>query len=224
MDHDLEWHMRAKAFLDMPAVARLSDEDAYETFKLIRWPETNGQPVCPRCGSIESYDLSTRRLFKCKACNYQFSVTSGTIFASRKLDLRECLMAIAALGDDDHTAAQLSRDLDCQYKTAHGLTRKLRDVPAQPTYTWGWRISREAHPPILPNVGDIIESLGWHSLCPLGQRYEVRRSTHWPSVLVIRVGRPDPACEVSLFREGSNDPLSGWLKVAPHLSQDSKEG
>ena len=39
----------------------------------------------PRCGSLDSYSYKTRKLYRCKACSHQFSVTSGTIFASRKL-------------------------------------------------------------------------------------------------------------------------------------------
>jgi hypothetical protein len=35
------------------------------------------------------------RFFKCKACEHQFSVTSGTLFSSRKLPMRDYLMAIA---------------------------------------------------------------------------------------------------------------------------------
>jgi hypothetical protein len=30
----------------------LSDEEAYQTFKLVRWAATDGAPVCPRCGGV----------------------------------------------------------------------------------------------------------------------------------------------------------------------------
>ena len=43
-----------------------------------------GEPVCPRCGCVATYTYAIRKLFKCKGCNHQFSVTSGTIFASRQ--------------------------------------------------------------------------------------------------------------------------------------------
>jgi hypothetical protein len=35
--------------LSLSKVARLSDDKAYETFRLIRWAATDGSPVCPRC-------------------------------------------------------------------------------------------------------------------------------------------------------------------------------
>src|SRR6266481_3044712 len=118
--------------LNLAKVARLSDEEAYQTFKLVRWAATDGQPVCPRCGCVAVYTYATRKLFKCKACNHQFSVTSGTIFASRKLPIRDYLLAIAIFvnGAKGHSALQLSRDLDCQYKTAFVLSHKLREAVA----------------------------------------------------------------------------------------------
>jgi len=118
--------------LGLAKVARLSDAEAYETFKLVRWAATDGQPVCPRCDCAAVYTYETRKLFKCKACSHQFSVTSGTIFASRKLPVRDYLLAIAIFvnGAKGHSALQLSRDLDCQYKTAFVLSHKLREALA----------------------------------------------------------------------------------------------
>lgn len=118
--------------LSLAKVARLSDDEAYETFRLIRWTATDGQPVCPRCECAAVYTYKTRRLFKCKACSHQFSVTSGTIFASRKLSVRDYLLAIAIFvnGAKGHNALQLSRDLDCQYKTAYVMAHKIREAIA----------------------------------------------------------------------------------------------
>jgi len=118
--------------LSLAKVARLSDEEAYQTFKLIRWAATNGEPFCPRCGCVAVYTYQTRKLFKCKGCNHQFSVTSGTIFASRKLPVRDYLLAIAIFvnGAKGHSALQLSRELDCQYKTAFVMAHKIREAMA----------------------------------------------------------------------------------------------
>jgi transposase-like protein len=118
--------------LSLAKVARLSDEEAYQTFKLIRWAATNGEPFCPKCGCVAVYTYQTRKLFKCKGCNHQFSVTSGTIFASRKLPIRDYLLAIAIFvnGAKGHSALQLSRDLDCQYKTAFVMAHKIREAMA----------------------------------------------------------------------------------------------
>jgi transposase-like protein len=118
--------------LSLKQVFSMGEDRAYETFKLMRWPETDGEAVCPRCGCVETYDIATRRRFKCVACYHQFSVTSGTIFASRKLSFTDLLAAIAIFvnGAKGVAALQLSRDLDVQYKTAFVLTHKLREAMA----------------------------------------------------------------------------------------------
>ncbi len=116
--------------ISLKAVFSMGEDKAYQTFCQLRWPETEGEAVCPRCGCVETYDIATRRRFKCVACYHQFSVTSGTIFASRKLSFTDLLAAIVIFvnGAKGVAALQLSRDLDCQYKTAFVLTHKLREA------------------------------------------------------------------------------------------------
>jgi transposase-like protein len=116
--------------LSLAQVARLSDEEAHAKFCEIRWSDNGGQPYCPRCGGLIVYAIPSRGTWQCKACNKQFSVTSGTIFASRKRPIRDYLLAIAIFvnGAKGHSALQLSRDLDCQYKTAFVLAHKLREA------------------------------------------------------------------------------------------------
>jgi transposase-like protein len=108
------------------------EDAAYATFCKLRWPQTDGEAVCPRCGCCETYDITTRRRFKCVACGHQFSVTSGTIFASRKMAFVDLLAAICmvANGAKGIAALQLARDLDCQHKTAFVLCHKLREAMA----------------------------------------------------------------------------------------------
>lgn len=80
--------------LSLRSIYKAGELKAYETFCKLRWPETNGEAVCPRCGCCETYSITSRRKFKCKACHHQFSVTSGTIFASRKMAFVDLLAAI----------------------------------------------------------------------------------------------------------------------------------
>src|ERR1700739_3550568 len=110
----------------------MSDEEAHATFQRIRWADNDGKPYCPRCGCLDAHKLATRPVWKCKGCNYQFSVTAGTIFADRKRPIRDYLLAIAIFtnGAKGHSALQLSRDLDCQYKTAFVLAHKIREALA----------------------------------------------------------------------------------------------
>jgi len=118
--------------LSLKAIYKGGEEAAYETFCQLRWAETDGDPVCPRCGSLDAYKITTRRKFKCKACHHQYSVTSGTIFASRKMAFVDLLAAICIFvnGAKGISALQMSRDLDCQHKTAFVLCHKLREAMA----------------------------------------------------------------------------------------------
>ena len=118
--------------LSITKVLRMSDSEAETAFRSIRWAETNGEPVCPKCGSIEQYNLKSRPVWKCKCCDKQFSVTSGTIFHSRKLSLRDILGAIAIFtnGAKGYSALQMSRNLGCDYKAAFVMLHKLREAIA----------------------------------------------------------------------------------------------
>ena len=123
--------------LSLRQIYKAGEDAAYQTFCEMRWPETDGEPICPRCGCVEAYSITTRRKFKCKGCGHQFSVTSGTIFASRKMDFVDLLAAICILVNASKgvSMVQLSRDLDCQYKTAFVLAHKLREAMAQEVQT-----------------------------------------------------------------------------------------
>jgi transposase-like protein len=118
--------------LSLAQIMRLTDQEAYDAFKAIRFSENGGDPFCPKCGSVSLYDLPRRKVWRCKDCACQFSVTAGTIFASRKLPLRDILSAIAIFtnGAKGHSALQLSRDLNVQIKTAFVMLHKLREAMA----------------------------------------------------------------------------------------------
>ena len=67
--------------LSIMNIVKMSDMEAFEMFKAIRWNETNGDVVCPCCGSVKKpYFLKTRMQFRCKECFYTFSVPFATFF------------------------------------------------------------------------------------------------------------------------------------------------
>jgi transposase-like protein len=123
--------------LSLKAIYQAGEEAAHDTFCKMRWPETDGEVIGPDCGCVETYKITTRRKFKCKSCYRQFSVTSGTIFASRKLAFVDLLAAICITVNASKglSMVQLSRDLDCQYKTAFVLAHKLREAMAFEVHT-----------------------------------------------------------------------------------------
>ena len=116
-------------------MARMSEDEARETFEKLRWSDTDGKPVCNNCGCTESYVINTTsktgkniRKYKCAACRSQYTVTSGTIFTSHKLELRTYLTAIIVFVNavKGISASQMSRALGVQYKTSFVLLHKLR--------------------------------------------------------------------------------------------------
>src|SRR5882757_10740480 len=82
---------RAAKTLSLAQVFRMTDGEAETTFKALRWADTNGAPVCPFCGSLDAYEARRPNgalRFRCKGCKKDFTVTSGTLFASHKLPLK----------------------------------------------------------------------------------------------------------------------------------------
>ncbi|MGH6888457.1 MAG: IS1595 family transposase [Rhizomicrobium sp.] len=110
----------------------MTDDQAYDSFKAVRFAENGGEPFCPACGSVEVWEYKCVRQYKCKVkgCFKRFSLTSGTIFDNRKMSLRKKLMAIAIFvnGVNGVAALRLRRELKCNYRTAFVLAHKLREV------------------------------------------------------------------------------------------------
>jgi transposase-like protein len=120
--------------LTLGQVARMSDEEAERVFIRLRWSDNHGEPCCPRCGCETVYGSRRKSCLRwqCKACGKDFSLTSGTLFASRKMPLRSYLMAIAIFINEVKGKSMLamSRDLGTSYKTSFVLAHKLREAMA----------------------------------------------------------------------------------------------
>lgn len=121
--------------LSLATVFRMSDAEAETTFRKVRWTETDGEPVCPMCGGVDAYDCRRPNgapRFRCRACAKDFSITSGTLFASHKLPLRMYLAAIAIFCNEVKGKSMLamSRDFGLSYKAAFVLCHKMREAMA----------------------------------------------------------------------------------------------
>ncbi len=128
---------RAKT-ISLAKVARLTKDEAETTFAAIRWPETNGEPVCPHCGCLDAYNCRRPNgapRFRCRAkeCARDFSLTSNTLFAFHKMPIATYLLAIAIFVNEvkGKSMLALSRDLGVDYKTAFVLAHKLREAMAE---------------------------------------------------------------------------------------------
>jgi transposase-like protein len=107
------------------------EERSYKAFCFIRWPDSHGRPTCVRCSHAKCWVIRRRR-FKCQACHREFSVTTGTVLAFRKVPFQDILAALwfSVNSVKGKSALQLSRELGCQYKTAWMLPMKMREAVA----------------------------------------------------------------------------------------------
>jgi transposase-like protein len=107
----------------------MSDRGARDAFARLRWPTTDGKPVCPRCGCTTCHDCrrDESARWRCKACGADFPVTSGTLFALRKLPLKTRLMAIVALRNEvkGESMLALSRDPGCSTLSTESLMQQF---------------------------------------------------------------------------------------------------
>jgi transposase-like protein len=120
---------RSAKTLSLAQVFRMTDGEAETTFRRLRWSETDGAPVCSHCGSLDAYDCRRPNgapRFRCRECQKDFSVTSGTLFASHKLPLRAYLAAIAIFCNEVKGKSMLamSRDLGLSYKSASSFATR----------------------------------------------------------------------------------------------------
>jgi transposase-like protein len=91
----------------------------------LRWPKG---VICPRCESKKISYISTREVYDCDSCRYQFTATSGTIFHDSHLPLTKWFLATYIMCESKKgiSANQLKRMLGISYKTAWYLCHRIR--------------------------------------------------------------------------------------------------
>ena len=102
-----------------------TDEKCREILTRLRWP---AGPECPRC-KMPAVELETEKaLYYCKDCDYQFTVTAGTIFNDSHLPLTKWFLATLLLCEAKKgmSACQVQRTLGISYKTAWYLCHRIR--------------------------------------------------------------------------------------------------
>ena len=107
-----------------------SEEDCFKYLFQLRWP--NGF-VCPKCGGSEYYKIYKHKLFQCKQCRHQTSVTAGTVFHRLRQPLRILFLAVYLIATSKKglSAMELRRKLGINgYKAAWLLMQKIRTAMA----------------------------------------------------------------------------------------------
>jgi transposase-like protein len=103
-----------------------ADEQTAFTFAVsLRWPDG---VFCPFCNSQEHSFISTRRIWKCKACRKQFSVRIGTIFEDSPISLSKWFVAVWMLSNCKNgvSSYELHRAIEVTQKTAWFMLHRVR--------------------------------------------------------------------------------------------------
>lgn len=102
------------------------DESCIEHLAEQRWPDGF---ICPRCGHKGAWYLVKRRLFDCKNCRHQTSITAGTIFHKTRVPLLKWYWLIYHMAMDKVGVSvfemQRLLGIGC-YQTAWLMAHKIR--------------------------------------------------------------------------------------------------
>jgi transposase-like protein len=102
-----------------------SEEACQEHLFAMKWP--NGFK-CPKCGHEQCYFIETRKLYQCKQCHYQSSLTANTVMHRTRTPLRIWFWMIYLLSRDKRgkSTLSLSKELNINYPKAWTMTQKIR--------------------------------------------------------------------------------------------------
>ncbi len=107
-----------------------TEDKCRELLVRLRFPEG---PRCLRCKGPVALLETEKHLFYCKDCDYQFSVTSGTVFNDSHLPLGKWFLTTHLLCEAKKgmSACQIQRTVGMSYKTAWYLCHRIRHAMAQ---------------------------------------------------------------------------------------------
>ena len=110
-----------------------TEEDCEDYLFDCRWPEGF---VCPRCGGEDYKRVGGRRgLLRCRECNYQVSLTSGTVMHGTKMRLKAWFIGayLVTTQTPGMSALQFQRQTGIRtYETAFNMLHKLRAAMVRP--------------------------------------------------------------------------------------------
>ena len=165
-----------------------------------RWPDGFR---CPRCGHDEAFVLPRRRLWQCKSCAYQVSVTAGTILHRTRTSLLTWFWA-------------------AYWMTAHkpGLSAlQLQHMLGLPSYATAWLILHKlrramvnANREPLAGTIEIDETfIGGEQLGLRGGRQLVDRKALLVAVAVEVRGEGSGRCRIEVIPDAAAPTLSGFI-------------
>ena len=116
---------KISSFEDFQGVFK-TEKDCQDYLFHVRWGDGF---VCPKCGYNEYYFIKRRKLYQCKTCGHQASVTAGTVFHKTKTPLKKWFLMIYLMVNQKtgQSVLSLQKILDINlYKTALSMANKIR--------------------------------------------------------------------------------------------------
>lgn len=175
------------------------DESCAKHLAEQRWPDGF---ACPKCGHRSAWYLAERRLFDCKNCHHQASITAGTIFHKTRVPLLKWYWLIYHMAMDKVGVSvfemQRLLGIGC-YQTAWLMAHKVRTAMAA-------RDERYS----LAGLVEMDESF----FGPAGKK-QGRGSEHKSVVL----------CAVSIYRDkkGEEKPGFAHMRIVDNASAETIE-
>ncbi|MDF0727637.1 IS1595 family transposase [Cytobacillus sp. S13-E01] len=106
-----------------------TEEACHDYLFSLKW--SNGF-CCEKRGHDAYFETKTRKhkLYECKKCRYQATVTVGTVMEKTRTDLIKWFLAIYMIAHDKRgvSATRLSVELEVTYKTAWLMLHKVRQA------------------------------------------------------------------------------------------------
>lgn len=165
-----------KQALKLLREAATDERKAVEFFETRRWGDA---PCCPRCGSVavrmivgKDGQREKAMRWKCKDCDRQYSVRTGTVFEQSRLPMRVWAHAYwrCCASKKGYAALQLARECGIGYRAAlfclHRIRHGMDDLRAEPMdgtvevdetycggkprrYSDGWKTNRDRKVPVI---------------------------------------------------------------------------
>lgn len=112
------------SFLDFQKRYQTEENCEKRLFEL-RWPQGF---ICPNCKHQEYYFISERKLYQCKKCRHQTSLTAGTVMHGTRTSLLLWFWAIYLISTDKRgfSALAFSKKLGLSYWKAWTMLQKIR--------------------------------------------------------------------------------------------------
>ena len=112
-----------------------SDESiCIKFFASLRW--VDGVAICPICKSIETSFLTTRNVWKCKACKKQFSIKVGTVLEGSNIGLDKWICAIWMIANCKNgvSSYEIHRAIGITQKSAWFMLHRIREAMQTGTF------------------------------------------------------------------------------------------